>query len=148
MSDATEVTLADAVVEQLNSSERDWSLPFLACRSWLPVYSADELKKLQVSVIPTTLSLTPLARGVQTADYTIEIDLQQRVDSDCRAAIDRLSRLAEEIHDFYRPLGPTVSIDNGFYVADAQRENIYSPEFLYSDHVWNTLITLTVRGRR
>lgn len=145
---ATEVRLARAVVDELNDDARNWSQAFTATRRWLPVYSDPAaLAGLKVDVTPMTLASEKLGRANNQFEFNVAICIQRMVEMDGTedAQVDALSRLAEQVHRFYLDWH---SLDSqpGWKVMNAEREAVYDVELLYSQHTWQTLIVLTVRG--
>lgn len=147
MTQAYEVQIADAIVSELNSTSRTWSQGFRAKRSWLPVYDADELVDLQVSVVPLTIEEEDETRTLDRYRYGVAIDLQKSVKIDRRDEIDQLTKLAEEIHDFFANDHALETLTD-YRVIDAVRSDVYDLERLLADHTWETLIVATVEGFR
>jgi hypothetical protein len=150
--DAIEVRIAAAVVAELTAGA--WATNLNAQRSWNPWLSGQDLASLQAFVLPLTIpAATRQQRGpTWEFDYGIVIDLQQSVDLDAggnpsQAEIDTLSRLAEQVMDFYRDNHQLTGM-TGWYAVTVERPEIFVPERLFSEHVWESWIELTFRGYR
>jgi hypothetical protein len=147
MADAFEVQIADAVVAELNDPARSWSPEIAAARLWLPIFKAEDLAVLKVSVVPLTIDQDRAARGLHQFGYGVAIDFQKMVNPTDMDAIDALSRLAEQVHDFYRDAHKLATLP-AWEAINAVRESVYDLDRLYVDHTWETMIVLTARGFR
>lgn len=96
---ATIVTLADAVVAQLNSTT--FSLPFNATRLYLPRFDLAQMTTLHVSVVPKSVTSKGLDRARDTFDYRLDIAIQQKLEPTV-TNLDPLMTLVEEIADHLR----------------------------------------------
>lgn len=150
--------IADAVVAVLVDPAQAWNTngPIAATRKWLPVYSDGALKTLRVAVFALTLTTTRPSREKLQEAYGVAIDLQQSVTlvggQIVDSAVDALDLIAQQIYDYFNAVGT----GNGFqFTADsktwnvmqADREDLYDlNRLLYTDHTWETLISLKVVG--
>jgi len=151
MADAFEVQIANAVVAELNDAARSWQTPtpqFTAARSWAPIYTPELLKTLQTAVVPMLLDEEKLNRApLERCDYKAAIDFQQAVDTSTaagNAAIDVLTKLVQDVHDFYRNAHKLATLPAAT-VMMARREMLYDLELLYSQGTFESAIELTVR---
>jgi hypothetical protein len=150
--DAIEVRIAAAVVAELTAG--GWSTNLNAQRSWNPWLSGQDLTSLQAFVLPLTIPASTRQQrgGTWEFEYGIVIDLQQSVDLDAagvpvQAEIDALSRLAEQVMDFYRDNHQLTGLP-GWYAVTVERPEIFVTERLFSEHVWESWLELTFRGYR
>jgi hypothetical protein len=81
--------------------------------------------------------------------YEIGIDLQRLVTPTDDTMLRQLSCVAQEIHDWFDDahelVGPGLE---DWTVMEASRDEVYFGDVLYSKKIWETLITVLVRGRR
>lgn len=145
MPDAREVQIRDAVIGELNHSSRPWYGDFLAEGAWDTGFTAGQLASLKVTVVPLTHRRTRLTRERRAHEYEVGIDFQKKVAKADNAGMDVLSRIAEQVQDFFDD-GHRLAGLSGWQVTQADREDLFSPELLYSEHTWETLVVLTVRG--
>jgi|YNPMSStandDraft_1061717.scaffolds.fasta_scaffold02655_7 hypothetical protein len=131
--------LTEAIVDELNGEA--WTLPFAARRDYRPRYTVADLANLTVTVSPRTLAITPVARGLATPEYTIDIAIQQHLNQEDNDTLDALIMLAEHItqHMINHRLRamPTA------LCIRATSEPLYSIDHLDDHRVFTSLITLT-----
>lgn len=139
---ATIVAIADAVVSELNGAQ--FSLPFMAQRSYLPRFDLAEMKDLHVTVVPKSVTVAPGDRARNQHDYEIDVAIQKKVAGD--ADIDAMMSLVNEIADHMRlkRLGrsPTAAWVRTEY------EPIYSQEHLDQLGQFTSVLTFTFRVMR
>lgn len=131
--------LANAVVAKLNAGE--FSLPFTAARAYVPVATLEELAMMRVTVVPKSLTISPLTRAKDTHSYAVDVGVQQRVDTSATDDTDALASLVEEIADLLRrsrlpdfPAARWVSVEN---------DPIYDWERLKERQVFTSVLTVT-----
>ena len=137
---ATIVTLADAVVQQLNAAS--FSRPFTAARHYLPRFELAEMVTLRVSVVPRSVTSQALDRKRDSFDYRIDVAVQQKLDP-TPEHLDALMELVEEIADHLRsaPLA-------GYPAArcvEVENMPIYAADHLDEFRQFTSLLTLTYR---
>lgn len=93
------IDTANAVMHTINSGD-DYTLPFTAKVMFLPKHEPNDLKVLQVTVVPVANSITKIGRGQvnNENDVSINVGIQKIIESD--ADIVALHELAEEIIKF------------------------------------------------
>lgn len=158
MPNSFEVQICDAIVAELNDSSRSWQTPtaqFTASREWARVYTGSELQTLQVKAVPLTIPTEQtLARStIEKFEYEIALDFQQIVTVNTdgvpdKTSIDTLSKLAQDVHDFYRDCHTLTGITPTPIVMDALRPTIFDEALLYNQNTFETTIFLTVRMHR
>ncbi len=133
------ITLADAVVSDLNAQET-WE--FTAVRTYLPKFDLTDSAVLQVQVVPKTDARTPASRGYDACEMTIDIGVMQRVEGTAaeeQIALDGLMDLAEQIKEYLSRRRPT---DYSAAVCTAVRNDpIYDVEQLDNGRVFLTVIS-------
>lgn len=150
--------IADAVVAELVDPARAWnsSSVMAATRKWLPVYSDGALKTLKVAVFALTLATTRPARGKLQEAYGVAIDFQKSVTLAggvvVDAEVDALDLIAQQVYDYFNAVGTGNAFQfqadsKTWNVMQADREDLYDlNRLLYTDHTWETLISLKVVG--
>jgi hypothetical protein len=149
---AMEVQICDAIVGALNDSARGFSQVFTAERNYLPEFDQADLKAaIKVSVLPQEIDTKDATRDRNAFEYTATVDVQKAVDNpketDGREVVDGLCKLTEEIHDYLRSK-PTLAIAGPWKVIEAQRPLAYSPERLYAEEIFESVVNVTVKGVR
>jgi hypothetical protein len=154
VSNAFEIDAADAIVSELNDPARSWAGRFTAERLWLPIYDVDagDLDTLQIPVIPPAISSQEReSRVKEKFIYEFYIGFQKRVPFSAgvpdKAACDALSKLAQDIHDWFRAAHRLATLPAGLVVS-AERPAIYDLATLHVQHVFETLIEVSVRADR
>lgn len=148
---ATEITLADAVVAELNDPTRSWQTPtvqFTAARNWAKIYQAPDLSTLQVNCVALEIeNEEKLSRlPVEGMTYNVAIDFQQMIQvtdpsTTNRAAIDAIANIVEAVHDFFRD-GHRLNTYNAAKVMQALRPTLFDEELLYNHDTFETTIFL------
>jgi len=90
--------IADAVVTELNA--RQFSLPFMAVRKYLPQEDLTAMDTLHVTVVPSTTRTTLVGRQARERQFILDVAVQQKTDVDDPGKVDPLVTLAEEIETF------------------------------------------------
>lgn len=98
---STLAKLADALVGVLN--DKDFSQPFVAEWSFVPVHTLKELQVLCVTVVPRLQGQQTAARNLIAEQLTMDIALQRHVETDPddpmarETQVDQILALADEI---------------------------------------------------
>lgn len=145
---ASVIAVADAVVAALNGA--GLSQPFTAERQYAPKFDIEDLDTLQVTVVPSTLTVTPLARGHDDYEYLVHVAVQKRLartattDAAVRSAGDALMTLVEEVVDLFRAGGDF----GGARWVGVENAPIYDPDHLYNKQTFTSLVGLRFRESR
>src|SRR5712692_9941648 len=103
MPDAVEVQMAQAIATEMNDLARTWAGQLKAAQGWMPVYGEGGLVGLQVSIVALTNDEKKLSRlPIEEMDYGLAIDMQAAVNPDDVASVNLFTKLAQDVHDFYR----------------------------------------------
>jgi urocanate hydratase len=155
--DAWEDRIAQAVANELNDHLRAWSTLFMsegttAVRTRKPWYRSQaevaSLATLKCDVVPLTIERDRAARGVRLFNYGVGISLQKLVDPSDDVTLKALSRMAEQIHDWFDD-GHALALSPGDWIClKADRTDVYDLSRLYADEIWENIIEMTVRGYR
>lgn len=148
MSSATIITLADAVVADLNTlGSTEWV--FTATRTYLPKFDLSDSADLQVQVVPKSDGRSPASRGYDSCDLTVDVGIMQRIEgseAEELALIDSLLEFAEVIKEFLSRLRPT---NYGSAVCTSVKNDpIYSVDHLNEKRVFLTVISATFQADR
>jgi hypothetical protein len=142
---STVLQIADAVAASLNA--HSFSPGVNAERHYQPSFDLDEMKDLQVTVVPKSWTGTPASRDSEFSDYAIDIGVQQRVNvEESVTVLDALMTLVERIHDHLRM--KTLDGMPGAMWVGATNEPIFAPENLMEKHVLTSVLTVRYRVRR
>lgn len=133
--------IADAVVAELNTAT--FSLAFTAKRHYQPRYELAELKTLQVTVIPSSLTTQLLGRGQAQREAAIDIAVQQKLDQENNTTLDPLMALAEEIAEHFR--GRRLTNTPNAIWSKTEHRAIYASEHLQQYRQFTSVLTLTFR---
>lgn len=99
MSDATIITLTDAVVTTLNAASLSQS--FTAVRKYRPEYELPDFSSLAVIVVPTRWDVINRDRNSDDTTCYVDVAVQQKVDVDDADEMDPLMYLMQEIVDLF-----------------------------------------------
>ena len=145
MADAYEVLIADAIVSELNDVARSWQAPtsqFTASAPWMPVYQDGDLATLQCRVVPLRLRTEKIARQPRKASYFHGITFKKQVDYSNRAALNVLTKLIQDVHDWLDSSHRLATL-NAAILVQADRDDIYDLDSLHTERVWECLIETT-----
>ena len=134
------VRVADAVTAALNAGT--FSRPFTAQREYLPRYELKSLKDLKVTAVPKTVAITTAARGQTQHDVSVDVAVQQKLQTVTDVEVDELMGLADEIADFFR--FKRLADPSAAWVG-TEHEPIYAPEHLEQLRQFTSVMTLTFR---
>jgi hypothetical protein len=137
---ATILDLADAVVEQLNTTP--FSQPLVAVRHYQPLFELSEMAELRVSVVPRSVASKALDRGRDDFDFKIDVAVQRKVEPS-KENLDALMELVEEIADHLRS-HRLVSFPQARCIEVAN-EPVYAMEHLEEFRQFTSVLTLTYR---
>lgn len=115
---APDIELADALVEDLNDTERNWSLNFKAVRSWKPLWiGKEQLTGVQCLVNPWPIvSVEAEGRDSAKFEYSIDFGFAKRLSEKNTEEIDDLRDLVDAAVDRYIVTNFTVA-DVGTFVS-------------------------------
>ena len=115
---APDVELANAIVADLNSDDRGWSLEFEAERTWTPLWiGKDQLSSLQCLVNPWPMvEVTAESRTSTQSEYSIDFGFAKRLENETREEIDCLRDLVDTVYKRYTLTDFTVA-GSGKFVA-------------------------------
>lgn len=158
---ALEVTLADALVADLNDTARNWDLPFTAERGWLTELGlADLTEGRRVIVCPPADDLeidgedrSSGKRCHGTFDYPLRLVYQAKVDAALVPKIDVEADQVQDIHDRYWFAAPekvnfasvTGVNTKPAYVTDVRRTKVYDLDKLRANGLYEAELVITVR---
>ena len=110
---APDTALADAIVADINDSTRSWSRPFVAERSWVPVWLGEqELTpgRLVCLVNPwPEIESRPLSRDQAEFDFEVDFGFAERLQDQYRGTIDDLRDLVHSAVARYTKTNFTVA---------------------------------------
>jgi len=135
MSDASEITLADAMVAALSNGE--FSKEFEAVRTYEPVTSIED-GELHVLVVPSAITRTGETRAATRREVGIDVGIVQKMETGKASEMDGLMLLAEQIETFWGSLatwGP-------YRWLRTERTAAWSPEHLSKQGVFFALSTV------
>ena len=152
-----ETLVAEAVVADLNTAARNWSLVFVAEEKAVPVWDIDagELKDLKCCVTATAIENERQTRGTGAGSlhefrYRVVVDFQKEVNPADRNAVKVLQYLGQEVHDYYLITAPALTVTGLTQpeVTLAERPFTYDLDRLDAQGIFETWIVLTVTGYR
>lgn len=141
MSAAAILTLADAVVADLNATQ--FSVPVQAQRGYLPTFELPEMDRLQVTVVPRQDDGRLDTRESSAHEYQLDIGVQQKPKKLDNAHLDPLVLLTQEIADHFR-FG---RVGHASLVSPKVRI-LYLQEHLQKFHQFTAVVTLSFKGSR
>lgn len=135
---ATIVTLADAVVAQLNAAA--FSQPVAAVRHYLPRFELSEMNTLKVSVVPKSVTTLSLDRNRDRFEYRLDVAVQKKTDVTL-PVLDALVALVEEIADHLRTQRLTAFPEAR--CSGVETNPVYAPEHLDEFRQFTSVLTAT-----
>ena len=140
---AVVVEIAESVTAVLNAATL--SQAFTAERAYVPVHELPDLVDLAVTVVPTSIGVTPLTRHSDDHEYTVDIGVQKRCTPDPTEA-DPFMLLVEEIVDLFR--GKALTDYTAAKCVRVANDPIYVPAHMDDERVFTSVVTLTFRVAR
>ena len=138
---AVMTNIADAIVAELNAAT--FSQPVTAVRHYLPRFDLPEMQALHVSVVPKAVTQEMADRTRGQGDYSVDVAVQQKLQTADNAEIDALTNLVEEIGDHFR--GRRLdSYPDAIWVRTEQ-SILYAPEHLAELRQFTSVVTFTFR---
>lgn len=95
------IDVADAVVSALNAVTT-WTMPFIAKRTYYPVYKLEEKQEVCVFVAIKADDETVVSRATVMQEMRIDVAVMRDVDPEDNTAVDRLIQFVREIKDALR----------------------------------------------
>ena len=135
------ITLADAVVADLNNNE---SWDFTAKRAYLPKFDLTNSANLQVQVVPKADARSAASRGYDGCELTVDVGIMQRVSGTVAeelAALDALMELAEQVKEFLSRRRPTDYV--AAVCTAVKNEPIFGVKELDEQRIFLTVISST-----
>ena len=133
------VDIAETVKDELNGGA--FSQQFTAERQYQPVFELAEMNALRVTVVPKSVTIHPVSRGLVRHDYQIDIAVQKKFEAGDTVELDPLMALVEEIGDFFHrrrlvglPSAACVKIEN---------TPVYATEHMEQLRQFTSVVTLT-----
>lgn len=139
MSDVLVITLADAVVAEINASP----LGLAAVRHYRPQFDLAELKTLRCSVVPRGIVISALNRKANQNDLNVDVAVQKKLVTADNDEIDPLMLKVQELIDLLR-MKRLTTLPSAAWIK-AQNNPIYALEHMDQQRVFTSLISLTYR---
>ena len=136
--------MAQAISTLLNGGS--FSIPFQSQVLLKPLFDLTDLGDLKVTVVPVSLGLEKIARGISSGQYEIDIAVQQKLPTETMdTLIESLMDLVLEIALF---LDTTpLEYESGKHTAAVKTDikPIYSMEHLAEYKVFTSVVTVTYK---
>lgn len=136
--------IADAIVAELNAAT--FSQPVTAARHYLPQFELKEMQSLHVTVVPKAVVLASSDRSRGQGDYSVDVAVQKKFETEANVELDPLTNLAEEIADHFRAKR-LASYPNAAWIKTEQNV-LYAPEHIDELRQFTSVLTLTYRVLR
>lgn len=149
---ATVIQVADAVVARLNDGA--FVDEFAAKRAYVPVYDLQDVKTLQLTVVPKDLNIELADRGQYWFECPIWIGIQKKLpgrqsDPIDQDNLDAWMLLVEQIVDYLRHGKHLVLADGATALwKGIENKPIYDHKHLVEWRQFTSLVTATYRVRR
>lgn len=135
--------IAQAVTDELNAAEAPFEPKLEAMRHYRPVYDAQQLKQLRVTVVPRGIAIESASRNCNQQDVSVDIAVQKKLLSADLAEIDPLMSLVEQIGGYFR--GRRLKLFPAAMLIRTENLPVYSLEHLEQMRVFTSVLTLTFR---
>lgn len=136
--------IAQAIATKLNGE--GFSIPFQSEVLLKPMFDLTELSDLKVTVVPVSLGLEKIARGMSSGQYEIDIAVQQKLPAEnMDTVIESLMDLVLEIATCLD--SSPIEYESGKHTAAIKTEikPIYSNEHLAEYKVFTSVVTVTYK---
>ena len=136
--------MAQAISTLLNGGS--FSIPFQSQVLLKPLFDLTDLGDLKVTVVPVSLGLGRIARGISSGQYEIDIAVQQKLPAeDIDTVIESPMNLVLEIAAFLD--STSLEYESGKHTATVKTEikPIYSMEHLAEYKVFTSVVTVTYK---
>lgn len=136
--------MAQAVATLLNGAS--FSIPFESQVLLKPLFDLMELGDLKVTVVPVSLGLEKIARGMSSGQYEIDIAIQQKLPAeDMDAVIESLMELVLEIASCLANSPIEYESSKHTTAIKTEIKPIYSMEHLAEYKVFTSVVTVTCK---
>jgi len=136
--------VADAIVAELNAAT--FSQPVTAARHYLAQFDLKEMQTLHVTVVPKAVVLASSDRSRGQGDYSVDVAVQKKFETDANVELDPLTNLAEKIADHFRAKR-LASYPNAAWIKTEQSV-LYAPEHIEELRQFTSVLTFTYRVLR
>ena len=136
--------IADAIVAELNAAT--FSQPVTAARHYLPQFELKEMQSLHVTVVPKAVVLASSDRSRGQGDYSVDVAVQKKFETETNPELDPLMNLVEEIADHFRGRR-LASYPNAAWLKTEQNV-LYAPEHIDELRQFTSVLTFTYRVLR
>ena len=136
--------IADAVAAEINAGS--YSQELTAQRLLLPRFDLEDMKTLQVTVVPKAVTTVPGGRAHNQHDYVIDVAVQQKLRTTDDSEIDGLLTLVDEIADQLR-FKRLTSYPNAIWLK-TENEPVYAQEHLDELRQFTSILSFTFRLMR
>jgi hypothetical protein len=142
---ALEISLADAIVADLNDQLDVEGTEFVAERRWLVEYSPDELIKTRVTVVPRGFETSLASRATENELVLIDIGINRKVDTAKLDECDTVANLAFAVRDFLKSKS---YLNQRYRRIVTTSPQFYNPLILREYSVFQALMTITFKTVR
>lgn len=132
------IDIADAIVTELKACS--FSEPLAVARRVLPEFELAELKDLTVVIVPKSVQINNITRQSSSFDVAVDIGIQQKIDKDTDAEVERLSGVVTELVSYLnrRPLSTLPNVQ----FKSITNDPVYVPEYLSRKRLFMSILTL------
>jgi len=132
------IDIADAIVTELQTGS--FSEPLIIARQVLPEFELAQLKQVTVTVVPKSVQIANITRQSSSFDVAVDIGIQQKIDKDTNAEVQRLSGIVSELVSYLnkKQLAPFPAAQ----FKSILNEPVYVPEFLREKRVFLSVVTV------
>lgn len=135
--------IAQAVTDELNAQDAPFEPKLEAVRHYRPVYDAQQLKQLRVTVVPKGIAIDTISRSCNQQDVSVDIAVQKKLIQADLAEIDPLMSLVEQIGGYFR--GRRLKLYPAAMLVKTENLPVYALEHLEQMRVFTSVLTLTFR---
>lgn len=136
------VKLANAICSELFLNVPSFSRQFVPAVKMLPGWNIKELSELKVAVVPAFREETEETRTTTLNELKVDIGIQKKVEDVELETIDLLG-FVQEVSDFMRKR-KLVEYEDARW-KKTENDPLYSAEYLYSKHIFSSVLTLIYR---
>jgi len=135
--------IADALADRINSGT--YSTPVNATTTIPRTDRLEDVRGLQVTVLPTGIDTEPLSRAQDENTFQISVGIQKHLETGDDEEVRRLHRLTREIQRRLNRFSVTIGNDCADWMSGTIAP-IWSPTNLIQKRIFTAVIDLTYRG--
>jgi len=146
MSEATTVSVAEAVLAEITGDAELLPSDAIVARGYNPKFALEDMDTLHVTVVPRAVERRRITRTLTERDLRIDISIQRRVGDDDQDQLDAMMLQAEQVLDFLD--GRELAQYPEAVFVEIANDPVYIQEHLDQMRQFTSVLTVTYRLMR